>query len=139
MYKIEKTDYGFFLTFGGTIDVDEMRAWYKESEKILAEMSEPFQVFVDMRTLIPIRERAVEIISDGQRLYKKRGMVRSVVITSSPVTSMQFKGVAFNTSIDKGERYIDAQTESNWKDIGLAWILEGIEPPTPLAVSNHNK
>lgn len=33
MYKIEKTNYGIKLTFGGIINQNEMSDWVTESEK----------------------------------------------------------------------------------------------------------
>ena len=128
MYRIEKTDFGLNLLFGGSITADEMAAWYRDIETILPTLNDKFYVFVDMRTLIPLRDDAAEHLAAGQRLCLQNGMLRSVVITASPVISMQFKAIAFDTTIATGERYIDATACPDWKKVGMAWILEGIDP-----------
>lgn len=51
MYKIEKKDYGFKLTFGGFIAEDEMKKWVEESKTALLTAPKSFGVIVDMRTL----------------------------------------------------------------------------------------
>jgi hypothetical protein len=51
MYKIEKKDYGFYLTFAGFIRADEMRQCVEESKKALMTPPKGFGVFVDMRAL----------------------------------------------------------------------------------------
>jgi len=111
-----------------------MAGWYRGIEEIVPTFKgSPFHVFVDMRTLIPLRDDAREIITKGQRFCQKNGMVRSIVITASPVISMQFKSIAFNTTIATGERYIDATSRTDWEEAGMAWLLEGIDPTQKVA------
>lgn len=128
MYKIERTTYGYKLTFGELIDAAEMRAWLEESKVILQSSVESFGVFVDMRTLIPLRRDAQPFMVEGQKMYLKCGMVRSVVILDNAATTMQFRRIARETGIDKWERYIDASEVENWEAVGLAWVKEGVEP-----------
>jgi hypothetical protein len=54
MYKTEKTDLGFHLTFGGDITEAELETWYEESAGVLNGMHLPFGVIIDMRTLAPL-------------------------------------------------------------------------------------
>ncbi len=129
MYKIEKREFGFKLYFSGVIQADEMRRWLEESEKVLADTCGIFCVFVDMRGLQVLPPSSQEFMKQGQQLYKRKGMVRSVVITDTDVNRLQFVHIARKTGICEGERYIDAATEPNWEEVGLDWILEGIEPP----------
>lgn len=128
MYKIEKRDFGFRLTFGDQIKANEMQQWVEESKEALQPVSGPFGVFVDMRTLKPLPSDAQEQIRAGQKLYKQKGMVRSVVIVSNPVTKMQFKRIAQETGIYEWERYIDEQSDPDWESTGLAWIREARDP-----------
>lgn len=128
MYRIEKSDFGFKLTFGGLIDAAEVTEWLRESEKVLAEQEEGFYVFVDMRKLVPISEAAQNVIADGQRFYKKMGMIRSVVILSSPVVTQQFKRIAQDTGIYEWERYVDSSTDPDWEQIAMDWLLKEIDP-----------
>ena len=130
MYKIEKTDYGVRLTFAGRVDAHEMTRWLEESEDVLPGLKRGFCVFVDMRTLIPLTPDTEHLIKEGQKLYKRMGMERSVVILASPVITMQFKGIAHETGIYKWERYIDASSEPNWEQVGLDWLTREIDPDT---------
>lgn len=128
MYKIEKKDYGFKLTFGGFITEDEMKKWLEESKIALQTAPKSFGVFVDMRTLKPLPTEAQKHMQEGQKLYKEKGMVRSVVILANAVTKMQFKRIAQETGIYQWERYIDEASNPNWEKVGIDWIKNGIDP-----------
>ena len=128
MYTIEKEPYGFKLTFGGFIKAEEMMAWVGESKRALVSTPKDFGVFVDMRTLKPLPAETQTHMEDGQKLYKEKGMTRSVVILSSATTKMQFKRIAQETGIYEWERYIDASAVPEWEKIGIDWISEGIDP-----------
>lgn len=128
MYRIEKVNWGYRLMFGGSCPVEELSAWLDESRKILADQEEEFFVFVDMRTIIPLSREAQVHIQEGQKLYKKRGMLRSVVILSSPVVAAQFRRIAGETGIGRWERYIDASTVPDWEDVGMDWLLKAVDP-----------
>ncbi len=128
MYSIEKTDYGYHLTFSGQILEFEMAEWVEESKKILEEQKGSFSVFVDMRRLLPIPTESQVYMQKGQRLYKQKGMERSVVILENPTLTRQFKRIARQTGILMWERYIDASLAGDWEKVALDWILKGIEP-----------
>ena len=128
MYSIEKKNYGYRLTFGDVIDAAEMKAWLDESKVVLQTSAESFGVFVDMRTLVPLRRDAQPYMQEGQKLYRRSGMSRSVVILDNAATTMQFRRIARETGIYEWERYIDASAVENWEAVGLAWIEDEIEP-----------
>lgn len=128
MYKIEKNNYGYKLTFGGFIQADEMKAWLDESRKTLDTTTNNFGVFVDMRSLKPLPQDAQIHMQEGQKLYKQKGMVRSVVILNDVITTMQFKRIANETGIYEWERYINASSVADWEKIGIDWITKGIDP-----------
>jgi hypothetical protein len=128
MYAIEKTLWGYKLTFGDFIQNDEMTKWVDESKTALEGAPAEFGVFVDMRSLKPLPEDAKETMTRGQKLYKEKGMVRSVVILDNPVTTMQFKRIAKESGIDQWERYIDASSHPDWEAKGVAWVKEGTDP-----------
>ena len=131
MYKIEKKPYGFKLTFGGFIRLDEMQQWMEESKKILEESPCEFAVFIDMRELKPLPARSQQYMQQGQKIYREKGMQRSVVILNNPGTTLQFKRLAKETGIKKRERYIDASTVKDWLVKGLNWIKHEEEPDKP--------
>jgi hypothetical protein len=128
MYKIEKKDFGVKLTFGDFIKVEEMTNWLNESKKVLDSISGDYSVFVDMRTLKPLPKEAQVVMEEGQKMYKQRGMIRSVVILDSSLTTVQFKRIAKETGIYEWERYIDASSTPNWEEVGRLWIVDGIDP-----------
>ena len=128
MYSIEKKDFGYRLTFGDVIEAAEMKEWLDESKVVLQTSPESFGVFVDMRTLVPLRRDAQPFMQEGQKLYRKSGMVRSVVILDNAATTLQFRRIARETEIAEWERYIDAEAVEDWEAAGLAWVRDGIEP-----------
>lgn len=128
MYTAEKTDYGVRFTFGGLLSAEECRNWLKETIQLLDNSVGDLCVFVDMRTLAPLDPEGQEVMQEGQRLCRQRGMKRSVVILSSPVIRMQFQHIAHDTGIYKWERYIDASQTPGWEQVGLDWLLNGIDP-----------
>jgi len=128
MYNIEKKDYGVRLTFGDFMKVDEMTNWVNDSIGILDSLSGGFGVFVDMRTLKPLPKDAQAKMEEGQRMYKQKGMVRSVVILNSSIITMQFKRIAKESGIYEWERYIDASSEPDWEEIGRKWLVDAVDP-----------
>lgn len=128
MNKIEKKPYGYKLTFGDFIGLDEMNQWVEDSKKTLESAPKEFGIFVDMRTLKPLAQEVRGPMNDGQQLYKKSGMVRSVVIVDNSITKMQFKRIAKDSGIYEWERYIDASEVADWEKVGEDWITNGTDP-----------
>ena len=128
MYIIEKRDFGYKLTFGGYMDLDEMTQWFEESKKVLQNSSRSFGVFVDMRQLQLPETDVQKQMQSGQRYYKQTGMKRSIVILDNPTLTVQFKRIALQSGIYDTERYIDSSSVSNWEEIGMDWINKGIDP-----------
>jgi len=128
MYKIQKIPEGFKLTFSGFMTADEVTKWFNDSKRALTTAPQSFGIFVDMRTLNPLPTDAQAILQEGQKLYKTKGMKRSVVILAGAIQTMQFRRIAKETGIDKWERYIDASKSAGWEKKGLAWISKGVEP-----------
>ena len=128
MFKLKKEMYGYKLEFSGFIKADEMKQWTYESQKALTTAPAEFGVLVDMRELKPLPPDSQAVIEKGQKMYKQRGMSRSVVILSNAITTMQFKRIAKETGIDQWERYIDASETHNWETVGINWVRNGVEP-----------
>jgi hypothetical protein len=99
MYKIEKTELGFHLTFAGNMTKAEIEKWYTESEHVLKEPQAPFGVVIDMRTLALLPVEAQEIMVRGQSMHKSRGMERSCVILDDAITRIQFMRLARQSAI----------------------------------------
>ena len=135
MYDLEKTGYGFRITFSGQVTAKETVEWLTESKEALAEQSPGFDVFVDMRDQKPLPKDAHESILEGQRLYKSKGLSRSVVIVRSHLLKVQLKQFAKATGIYKWERYIDASTEHDWEQLGLDWLEHAIDPDLLVAAN----
>ncbi len=130
MYAIQKESYGYYLTFGGFIPKEEMRQWLEDCRQELTGTLDEFVVFVDMRNLNPLEKETQELMKLGQRLFKEKGMKRSVVVVDKPIVNLQFEKIAKETGIYAQERYLDLVTSPNWEELGLNWILHGIEPTT---------
>ena len=117
MYKIEKTDLGFQLTFGGDMTEAELQTWYDESAEVLTGMLLPFGVIIDMRTLAPLPIGAQTVMIKGQAMYRSCGMQRSCVILEDAITTIQFMRLARQSGIFKYERYIDASVHKDWRQV----------------------
>jgi hypothetical protein len=128
VYKIEKTDLGFYLTFGGDMTKDEMEKWYEDSEQVLTGQQAPFGVIIDMRTLAPLRVEAQGAMVRGQSMYRSRGMQRSCVILDDAITTIQFMRLARKSGIFKYERYIDASAHRDWLLEARNWVRNAIAP-----------
>jgi len=128
MYNMEKTGYGVKITFGGLINIDEMKKWVAESKKIVSSLPTKFGVFVDMRASKPLDNNSQTVMQEGHKLYKEAGMERSVVILANAVITMQFKRIAKETGIYEWERYIDASKTLNWEEVGTKWLVNYIDP-----------
>jgi hypothetical protein len=127
MYKIEKLNYGYKLTFSGNMKLDELMKWQEESKIALANQTGSFGVIIDMRTLSPLMPDAQKCMEEGQQLYKTKGMNKSAVILNSPVVTMQFKRLAKQSGIASNERYIDSSKDASWEKTAIDWIEKGID------------
>jgi hypothetical protein len=128
VHKIQKNPWGFELTFADTMDAREMQMWLEESKSVLKTAQPGFGIFVDMRALKPLAPDAQAIMQEGQKLYKAKGMVRSVVILASGILTMQFKRIAHETGIYDWERYIDSTEVPTWREKGIAWVKDKGDP-----------
>jgi hypothetical protein len=127
MYDIKKTNYGFRITFGGFMTMEEVQKWAEEFAPKARASRGKYSVLVDMRTLKPLPSDAQEFMLFGQQEAHKNGMERSAAIVNSPITLMQFKRMSKTSGIDKFERYIDASANPNWEKIALEWVEKGID------------
>jgi hypothetical protein len=130
MYKIAKEKFGYQLTFGDTISLEEMKRWREESRAALVGAPKTFGVMIDMRTLLPsgIRADAQAVMVAGQQLYRDAGMQRSCVILQSAIVTMQFKRLAKASGIHAFERYINAEATPDWRAKALGWIEDKTDP-----------
>ena len=128
MYKIDKTDLGFYLTFAGDMTKAEIERWYVESEHALTGQQSPFGVIIDMRTLAPLPVEAQDIMVRGQSMYRSRGMERSCVILDDAITTIQFMRLARKSGIAKYERYINASAHRDWLAKARNWVRHAIAP-----------
>ena len=128
MYKIDKTDLGFYLTFAGAMTKAEIEKWYAESEQVLKGPLAPFGVIIDMRTLALLSVDAQGVMVRGQAMYRSRGMERSCVILDDAITTIQFMRLARRSGIFKYERYIDASAHKDWLAEARNWVGNAIAP-----------
>jgi hypothetical protein len=128
MYRIEQTEIGFKLTFGGTVTKQDLEPWFEESWKALNLCKKPFGVIVDMRNLELLPPAVQAEIVKGQMLYRDNGLQRSAVILSDPIVTIQFMRLAKKSGIYKYERFIDASSDPEWEKHAEDWVRSGIDP-----------
>ena len=140
MYTIDNTDYGIRIRFGGIINAQEMDRWFTDLLTVLDKLpSESYGIFVDMREMETLPVESQESLKLGQKVCLERGMARSCVIVDSRITYLQFVRIARKTGILPGERYIDASVVPNWEQVGLDWIIDGVEPAEDSLSSSSSK
>jgi hypothetical protein len=130
MYRTSKEDFGFEVTLNGKIAIDEMKQWRFETIQIMLGANESFSVLFDFRDLRAgeLDPEVQKMLSDGWRLFKREGMLRSCVILDNRKSTLQYKRRAL-TSVDYFyERYIDASTDPEWRKTALAWLEKKIDP-----------
>jgi len=130
MYKIVKESFGFQLTFGDTVSVDEMKQWRMEAVRALVGAPKLFGVIFDMRTLEvkEIDPEVQEMIAEGRELFKREGMRRSCVILDSALLIARYRHRARGTRDRYFERYINAAEDRFWRDKALGWIDGDFDP-----------
>jgi len=121
MYKLEKTEYGIKIIFSGNIDVSEVLQWKTESELLLEDMSN-ITVYTDISDGVLSNDAQLEIV-EAQKIYREKGIKKSVIIVSSVDKVFQFKEIALEHGIYDYERYISLDVQ-NYEAKALAWILE---------------
>ena len=128
MYSIERQLWGFKLTFADTISNDEMQKWVIASQHALSRVSGNFGILVDMRSSKRLASQVEDTMIEGEQLYRRAGMVRSVVILNSMALTLQCRRLAQDSGIYERERYIDASSTTNWEQVGIDWLTKGIDP-----------
>ncbi|MFD1562054.1 hypothetical protein ACFR99_00500 [Haloarchaeobius amylolyticus] len=128
MYTIERTEFGFQITFAGKIDEEELHEWIDDSRAALRDSPDEFGVLVDMRDLKLLSDDEQQLMRDGQQHYQDAGMVRSSVILDSAILTLQFRRLAQESGIYDWERYINAETTDDWHQQAVDWLVDGIDP-----------
>lgn len=125
MWNIEKTNYGFKITFAGSIAPQEMSAWVMESIKQLRGVQKGFTVLIDLTKLGTLTPATKKTMEDGQALYKKMGMLRSCVLCETYLQKMQFKNIATASGIFSFEHYVDVRDNPGHMREAMTWLDEG--------------
>lgn len=107
MYKVDKTDLGFRLTFAGDMTKAELEKWYEDGEQVLAGQQGLFGVIIDMRTLDLLPAEGQGVMVRGQSMYRCRGMQRSCIILEDAIKTIQFMRLARQSGVFKYERCIN--------------------------------
>lgn len=128
MVSLQKMSWGYNIGFAGSISVEDMTKWLKDSlDALKSPPKKDFGVVVNMANMKVMTPEAKKLLEDGQKEYLKAGMVRSAVIVESAIVVMQLKTVAKASGIDKWERYIDG-SNANWPKLASDWVERGLEP-----------
>lgn len=128
MITWEKEEYGFYFGFHSPVTLEDALKWADDVRRLVPEHGRPFCVFADFRTCELLPPASKLVIGEMQRFCLENGMQRSVVILNDKITVMQMALVARTSGIYDGERYIDATTVPNWEQLGLDWLIKGIDP-----------
>ncbi len=132
MYKLERKAFGYQVTFSGEVTIAEMEQIKMELAELLMTIIPPFSVLADIRETIPFKDEIKKMIGECQKMEKDASIQRRAVVLQSPVVMSQVKQMSFQTRTDDVERQINAFFTDDWEKIALDWIIDGIEPKSPL-------
>ncbi len=128
MHKIELTEYGVKLVFKDIVNSEEIQKWLDKLMKIKVDLPDEVGVLVDMTQLKPISTQTQRAMFKLQESFVSDKKIRSVVAVSSPIVMRQLQEIAQKTGAFSSERYFNSLDTPNWEEIGLDYIIEGIEP-----------
>jgi hypothetical protein len=128
MYTMERTSYGLFIEVRDTLSKADAEQWVEDLKAAITDINGEFGAFADLRKVLLLSPESKDAVQAGEIHARKHGLVRSVIILSDEVTALQMKGIARLSGIYEWERYIDASAVENWEQIGLDWVIHGIDP-----------
>lgn len=128
MTNVEKQNYGYKVTFAGSVSPEDMSSWVDKSKETVTNSNSGFGVLIDMREMSPLSPAAKAHLEEGQKIYKAKGMKRSAVIVNQGFIATQLKMVAQQTGIYDWEKYIDASVNNDWENKAVNWLNNGISP-----------
>ncbi|MBN2526761.1 MAG: hypothetical protein JXR76_10225 [Deltaproteobacteria bacterium] len=136
MYKIEKDRLGhmdlFRLKLGGFMKSDEVERCVADSTSALGDGISPFSVVMDIRSLMPLSEDAMNTMKEGQQRLKEKGMVRSAVLVPNIMTKLHYERLAKESGAILWERYF-AAAEPNFEEAMNNWMENGKYDESPIA------
>ena len=136
MYNIEKTYYGFYITFKGRMSEAEAMQFVEEVENILPTLDKPWSSIIDLRTWVPAKPTVLKSLWQAEQLSKNHGLQRRAIIAHSPVVKGQASQLSFASETHDLERFIDASKIENWEEQAIGWAAHGVEPTTTSSVSS---
>lgn len=128
MYTMERTTYGLFIEVRDTLSKADAEQWVEDLKAATTDIDGEFGAFADLRKVLLLSPKSKDAVQAGQIHARKHGLVRSVIILSDEVTVLQMKGIARLSGTYEWERYINADAEPNWEQIGLDWVIHAIDP-----------
>lgn len=128
MYTMERTTYGLFIKVRDSLSKAEAEQWVKDLKAATTEINGEFGAFADLREVLLLSPESKDAVQAGEMYAREHGLVRSVIILSNEVTALQMKGIARCSGVYEWERYIDASTVDNWREVGENWVIHGIDP-----------
>ena len=134
MYKIEKTNYGYHITFSGLMSEAEAVQFKTEVEGILPSLKQPWSSVIDLQTWVPAGPEILMLLHQVEQLSKNHGLQRRAIIVRSPVVKAQAAQLSFISETDAFERRIDASKVDNWEEQAIAWAVHGVEPTAASSV-----
>ena len=128
MYKMEKKNYGYKLTFSGFLNTTEIEAYIKELKSYMDENAGMFGIMIDMRDMKPLAPESQEALTSSQKLVSNRLTRSATIVNDNAIIKMQFKRLSKQSGVVDTKRFIDASSDSNWEVLAENWISKGTEP-----------
>ncbi len=128
MPQILEKSFGYELVFESNVDRDLARKMLENLRRTLRPRAGGFGVLVDLRATRSFTAEAQELVKQTILICREAGMGRNAVVTHSAIAGLQARRMVKETGIAPDLRYIDAASRADWRDVAVAWLVDGTEP-----------
>lgn len=118
---IEETGYGYRLALPGGPPATAA-AWLDELRRAVQPRGAPFFVLLDLRVSRVLQADTREILAEALAHCREAGMVRTVQVLDSALTTLQAAGIARDAGLGDTVCVLDASLEPDWEQAALAWL-----------------
>ncbi len=128
MYKMERKNYGYKLTFSDFVNTTEIESYMKELKSYMDIHPGDFGIMVDMREMKPLAPESQQALTSSQKLVADRLTRSATIVNDNAIIKMQFKRLSKQSGVVDTKRFIDASSSPNWERLAENWIEKGIDP-----------
>ncbi|MDP9120612.1 MAG: hypothetical protein M3O15_04465 [Acidobacteriota bacterium] len=128
MHTVEKTEYGYRITFVEAPGRDDMGTLLELLKRTIHPRDRGFGLLADLRIARAFGAEVQEVLKQTILSLKEAGMQRHIVVLDSAITKLQARRLGKETGIDPLSRCLDASSRPDWERAADDWLRRGIDP-----------